>query len=170
MTHFVADETPQSRMRVARNAAELVLFGIREITARFDREGVARSIREGIAFIYRAMDAGPDSLVQPEALSQGATSLGAARERLLNTVAKRTFQVDRAAAILADAQAHLQAACEVVAFDQLARRMELPWGNAEEVAHTEPFRTSHGTPQLFALRREPIAPALDLGEAEPAPE
>lgn len=169
MTRFVADDSPPSRMRIARNAAELVLFGIREIPIVFDREGVASSIRLAIASIYRALDAGPDSLVQPEALSQAATLLGAARETLLGSAKRKTFQIERAAGVLADARTHALAACEAVAFDQMNRRMELPWGREEDSSRLEPFRASLGEPQLFALPRDVVEPFIELGEAEPEP-
>jgi hypothetical protein len=169
MTRVIGDDSASSRMLIARNAAEVVLYGIREIPIRFDRTGVADLIRQAVFCIYRALDAGSESLAQPEALGQASDLFCAARERLLQSAKKRTLQIDRASDILADAQMHARAASEAIAVEQLDRRLELAWGDAAESVKVEPFRASVGLPSLHSIRRETVAPSLNLGEAEPEP-
>lgn len=94
MTRVVGDDSASSRMLIARNAAEVVLYGIREIPIRFDRTGVADLIRQAVFCIYRALDAGSESLAQPEALGQASDLFCAARERLLQS-AKKTHAANR---------------------------------------------------------------------------
>lgn len=169
MTRFVGDDSPQSRMLIARNAAELVLYGLREIAVVFDREGVAAMIRQAIFRIYRALDAGPDSLVQPEALSQASALLEEAQQLLARSAARPAFQLERARDILRDARDHTQAASEAIAISQLDRRLQLPFGYEETARQVAPFRASLGRPQLHAPRRAEVSAHVDLGQAQPEP-
>ncbi len=167
MSPAVPDDNPEVRMRLSRNAAEYVLFGLREVRVSFDREGLAERLRAAISQIYRAMDVGPDSLARSEALMQASTCLSDAGGLLSASPQHGQFQIQRLLGALKDAQAHARVAAEIVAMDQLQRRMQLGFGEPRVETSTRPFRVSQGEPELYALNREAVIPLVDLGEADP---
>lgn len=149
--------------RRIRDAAEAVLFKVREIPLDFDRKGVAARLERSMASAYVALDQDPETPAHYEGLSSSVQALVEARGMLLYAGdPTKVGALGAVVALLDGAIREGAVAIDALAVRQLENRHLRARSSESGIPKPKPFRASIGLPELHVVPRLPVMAEVDV--------